>query len=789
MRRYNELSGFMGWFVVMALLFMAGCGKEVTFYRTVSIIPAPTEIVMGDGGFVLERNTPVTACSKDGTVRDVVSQLVGNLQGFRGGITVETDEARAVSHPSGGIVLTTADAPPGLGEEGYELTVSPDGVLIRAGTTAGLFYGVQTLLQLLPPPSDESGFALPAKIPSVTVRDIPRFRWRGMHLDVSRHFFPKEVVKNYLDIMAMHKLNVFHWHLVDGAGWRIEIKKYPRLTDIGAWRKDTTGEPWSFTNIWPPEPGGPKYGGFYTQDDIREIVAYAAERRITVVPEIEMPGHSSAALAAYPELLCDNAEPTNREYGNSGVFCAGKEETFAFLEDVLDEVMKLFPSEYIHIGGDEVPKRFWEACPSCQARMKAEGLADEEELQSWFVRRMETYLVAHGRRLVGWDEILEGGLAPEATVMSWRGMDGGVAAAKQGHDVIMTPEHSCYFNLYQGDPDLEPIAWGGFLPLRKVYAFDPVPEGLTPEEAAYVIGGQGCLWSEYIETPDMLEYMLLPRLSALAEVLWTDAERRDWDDFRERMIRQYGRFEALGLTYARSAYNVAFDIAVDNTMFDATIVMDSDAAGTEIRYTLDGSEPVVSSQRYTGPVTLAETAHVTALSFMDGRPAGKATSIGYVRHLATGKKPDLLHGYSDGYPGQGDYTLTNGLMGSKNYADGQWQGLVGNDLVAVIDLGETKTIWRVSSTYFHNPGVWIFAPTEVEYAVSDDGETYTTAALIVNDTPDDTPGPIIIPFARDIDPTSARYVRVRAKNIGVCPPWHAGAGGGAWLFADEIVVE
>jgi hexosaminidase len=416
-------------------------------------------------------------------------------------------------------------------------------------------------------------------------------------------------------------------------------------------------------------------------------------------------------------------------------------------------------------------------------------LKDEEELQSWFIRRMEQYLVSRGKKLIGWDEILEGGLAPEATVMSWRGMKGGLEAARQNHNVVMTPEGSCYLNLYQGDPELEPVAWGGFLPLNKVYAFDPVPEELTPDEAKHIIGAQGCLWTEYIETPGMIEYMILPRLSAIAEVVWTDKALRDWDGFRERMVAQYARYDAMGVNYAKSAYNVSYDIDVDQTTFNATVVMRSDAAGTDIRYTLDGSDPTPSSALYTGPVVLTTTAHVAAASFADGSRAGETTSIVYNRHKAAGVKPVLGHTWYSGYPGQGEYTLTNCLMGSNNYADGQWQGFLGNDLAAVIDLGSEKPIRRITTTFFHNPGVWIFMPVEIEYSVSADGVAYERVAHIDSSGEVRRTGPVIVDFPEDLNNVSGRFVKVRAKNIGVCPEWHAGAGGAAFLFADEIVVE
>ncbi|MFN2314818.1 MAG: beta-N-acetylhexosaminidase, partial [Bacteroidales bacterium] len=413
---------------------------------------------------------------------------------------------------------------------------------------------------LLPPQIESSTLASDVKwtMPCVTITDYPRFEWRGMHLDVSRHFFEVEFIKQYIDILAMHKLNVFHWHLVDDQGWRIEIKKYPRLTEVGAWRVDREDRPW---NAREPQQAGEKatYGGFYTQEEIKEIVAYATERYITVVPEIEMPAHVGSALAAYPEYSCSGGPftvPPGSVWPITDIYCAGKEETFTFLEDVLTEVMGLFPSQYIHIGGDEADKTEWRRCPECQERIRREGLGDENELQSYFVKRIEQFLISKGRKLIGWDEILEGGLAPEATVMSWQGFEGGVAAARSEHHAVMTPVSHCYFNIYQGDPATEPTSFRGLITLKKVYSFEPVPQELTPEEGKYIIGAQGCLWTEYVTDGKTAEYMILPRLTALSEVVWSSPEIRTWEGFITRLPKMMERFDALGLAYSKGSYHI-----------------------------------------------------------------------------------------------------------------------------------------------------------------------------------------------------------------------------------------
>jgi hexosaminidase len=430
-------------------------------------------------------------------------------------------------------------------EEAYTLEISESGIAISAGGGKGVFYALTSLYQMMAA-SDEG------TLPAVRIEDTPRFEWRGMHLDVARHFFSVEEVKRYIDYLALYKMNTFHWHLTEDQGWRIEIKQYPKLTEIGAWRKGTMVGHYR-DQTW----DSVRYGGFYTQEDIKEVVAYAQKRFITVVPEIEMPGHSLAALAAYPELACtDGPFEVGTSWGvYEDVYCP-KEETFAFLENVLLEVMELFPSEYIHIGGDEVPKKRWKECAYCQELMAREGLANEEELQSWFIQRIERFLNSHGRQIIGWDEILEGGLAPNAAVMSWRGTQGGIEAAKEQHKVVMSPGSPCYFDHYQVQPtDQEPIAIGGFNPLDRVYAYEPVPAELGPEEAEYIMGAQGNVWTEYMKTFEHVEYMALPRMAALAEVLWTPSAQKEYTGFLERLRSNTRILDYRGANYARHFLN------------------------------------------------------------------------------------------------------------------------------------------------------------------------------------------------------------------------------------------
>ena len=444
------------------------------------------------------------------------------------------------------------DSTQGFPTEGYRLDLNPKEISIAAGDEAGIFYGLQTLRQLLPVTVETSGDGLSGvTLPSMTIIDAPRFAWRGMHLDVSRHFFPLAFVKQYIDMLALHKMNTFHWHLTDDNGWRLEIKAYPKLTEICAWRVDREHQDW---REWSPVEPGEKstYGGFYTQDEVKEVIAYAAERQITVIPEIEMPGHSSELFAAYPELSCRGEYLPVRPgsyWPNEDILCAGNDSVFTLLEAVIDEVAELFPAKYIHIGGDEAAKKYWETCPKCQQRIEAEGLADEHELQSWFIRKMEGYILSKGKQLIGWDEILEGGLAPSATVMSWRGEAGGIAAAKAGHDVIMTPYSHVYFDYYQGDPKTEPQAIGGDLPVTKVYSYEPIPAELSPEEHKYVLGAQANLWTEFVKTTEHAEYMVLPRMTALSEVVWSSPTGREWLEFEARLKTLLPRYEKLDWNY------------------------------------------------------------------------------------------------------------------------------------------------------------------------------------------------------------------------------------------------
>ncbi len=522
--------------------------------QTLNLVPLPEKVEQYAGNFILGPETKILYAAGNEELQSIalfLSELIGPATGYALEVS-ETDMGKRSNYS----ITLLLDPETIEHDEGYSLSVESKSVLITGRAPAGVFYGIQTLRQLLPEQVEMENTVEGVEwiAPCVEILDKPRFPYRGLHLDVGRHFFPASFIKRYIDLMALHKMNYFHWHLTEDQGWRIEINKYPKLTEVGAYRDETLV---GHARQRPQEYDGERYGGFYTQEEIKEVVEYAAQRYITVIPEIEMPGHSQAALAAYPELGCTGGpyEVATRWGVYGEVFCAGNEQTFEFLENVLLEVIELFPGQYIHIGGDECPKVRWEECEKCQARIKEEGLADEHELQSYFIRRIEEFLIAHDRKLIGWDEILEGGLAPEATVMSWRGTEGGIAAAKEHHDVIMTPTSHCYLDYYQGDRETEPLAIGGYLSLDTVYSYEPVPEGLTEEEAKFILGTQGNVWTEYMETPEHVEYMVYPRACALAEIGWTPKRNKNFENFLDRMEGHYKRLQTMNVNIRKIERN------------------------------------------------------------------------------------------------------------------------------------------------------------------------------------------------------------------------------------------
>lgn len=585
---------------------------------------------IGTGTFRLDRLTRIMLSDPNSTeLRALVELLAAPLR-VASGLPLPVSPHPADEHTPDAISLRLTPGAASVEPESYRLVVTQQGAMLSSPTATGLFWGLQTVRQLLPPELERrKDSATPVRwtIPALEIEDAPRFPYRGLLLDVARWFYPPEFIKKVIDLLALYKLNTLQLHLTDDQGWRLEIKKYPLLTRVGAWRKETI-----LGQHFDPYVGdGKPHGGFYTQEQMRDIISYAEARHITIVPEIEMPGHAGAALAAYPELACTTGPfEVSPVWGvHQDIFCPS-EQTFGFLEDVLVEVMQLFPSRYIHIGGDEVPKDQWKKSPMAQAVIRREGLADEEELQSYFLRRIERFLRARGRWLIGWDEILEGGLPPAATVMSWRGVAGGVAAARQGHDVIMSPSDHTYFDYYQGDPAAEPLAIGGFLPLDTVYAFEVVPKELTPSEAAHVIGAQASVWTEYIPTPAQAEYMTLPRLLALSEVLWSPKQARSWGHFVARLPAHFARLDALGAEYrVPEPGGLGWDRRVLEDRVRLTI--GSPFPGSVVRYTTDGSDPIPGSPRYTGPFDLHPTFSPVTVSAKTFLPSGRESPVARAR--------------------------------------------------------------------------------------------------------------------------------------------------------------
>ncbi|HAL56151.1 MAG TPA: beta-N-acetylhexosaminidase [Bacteroidetes bacterium] len=756
---------------------------------SIAVVPKPVETYLGPGSFILSAGTTIVYSLTDADQKSAAEFLVERLR-VATGFTLPVQDAAQT--PGKNFILFSAVEDGDLGKEGYRVEVRRDAIRLEATGSGGFFYSVQTLLQLLPA---EAYSGKPVKgvkwtVPCLKMTDYPRFQWRGMHLDVSRHFMPKEFIKTYIDMLAMHKMNVFHWHLTDDQGWRVESKKFPKLTEVAAWRVDREERHW---NDREPQKEGEKatYGGFYTQEEIKEIVKYAARRNITIVPEIEMPAHATALLAAYPHFSCTGGPfkvPPGGVWPITDIFCAGNDSTFSFLQEILAEVMDLFPGAYLHIGGDEADKKEWKVCPKCQARIKQEGLKDEAELQSYFVKRIERFIVSKGRRLIGWDEILEGGLAPEATVMSWRGPEGGIAAARQGHDAVMSPVSHCYFDFYQGNPEYEPLAIGGYAPLSKVYSYEPVPEELTSEEAKHVLGAQGNVWTEYIPTPEHAQYMTLPRMAALAEVVWSKKELRNWSDFVPRVEQLTQRYQSAGYKYAKSAYLVSISTAFDSTSKKMNVVLGTEMNYPSIHYTLDGRKPTQSSRRYGKPLVLRRTFTVRAGAFWRGRLLNQITETKIYSHKALFKPVKLTHPYRR-YDGGGEHALTDGMRGTESLHGMHWQGFHQDDLEAVVDLGTLTRISKLTASFLEKTDSWIFFPTHVEFAVSDDGSSYVSVGSFeIQPTPGQQP-PRVKQISQKLSKVRARYVKLTAKNIGVAPAWHTGKGDKAWLFVDEIMVE
>ena len=779
MKRFNRYLA-----LVASVLALISCQSEENSY---DLIPYPNHIEQIPGRFSFDKGTQIFVSPECGDeVTGVLQQFADQFQKTSGMELKFADEER-----NNAIVVK---ANPDLADEAYRLNIGKSKIEIAAATPNGVRFALQTVKQLLPAAVYGDTLATGANwsVPCAAIDDAPRFGYRGLHLDVARHFFSTDEVKRILNVMAVHKLNTMHWHLTDDQGWRVEIKKYPRLTEVGSMRSKTM-----IAKEWDNYDNTP-YGGFYTQDELRDIVKYAADLGITIIPEIDLPGHMMAALASYPELGCTGGPyEVSGQWGiRDDVLCAGKDKTFEFIENVLLEVMDIFPSKYIHIGGDECPKLRWEKCPACQARIKQLGLKDDEHgtaehyLQGYVTERVEKFLNDHGREMIGWDEIMEGGLSTHATVMSWRGVSNGVEAAKQGHDVIMTPTSPLYFDYYQSrDTQSEPLAIGGYNPVDLVYKFNPVPEELTEEEAKHILGTQANVWTEYMPTNDQLEYMILPRLAALSEVQWDQLENKDYDRFLNHIGHILEIYNAMGLNYAKHLFEVEGEYTVNDSKncIEATLRTQGDAP---IYYTLDGTEPTTASTLYTGPIEISTDADTCTLKAIVVRDQVKTRTLvrPFSFNKATGHLAELKDAPSPKYTFGGASVLTDGIHGDFNYSNGCWLGFIDTPLDATIDLGDTQSVSSVKVGSLVQYSEYIFPPTKITvYAADGDNPMTEIGKLEIPVAPkQDADG--VRQYTCEFPSVPASKIRVVVETTGQIPAWHGAHGEKGWLFVDEISI-
>ena len=744
--------------------------------NSISIIPKPLSIIEGKSKFIVDQNTKIVVSKDAEDAIDVAEQLAVRIR------IVKSKAPEIVNEANSNFIKFTKN--PNLPIEAYELLVNQKGVTISASTAIGYFYGFQSLLQLMPTEIFSASVNLNLKliIPECIIKDSPRFEYRGVMLDVGRYFFPISYIKKLVDVLAINKMNTLHLHLTEDQGWRIEIKKYPKLTEIGSIRKESM-----LGHYRDQKYDGKPHGGFYTQDEIRDLVAYAQRKFVTIVPEIEMPGHALAALASYPELGCtgETYEVGTKWGVEQRVFCP-TEKTFSFLEDVLTEIIDLFPSKYIHIGGDECPKNNWKASAFCQELIKKEGLKDEHELQSYFIRRIDKFVTSKGRKIIGWDEILEGGLSPNATVMSWRGTAGGIEAAKQKHDVIMTPNSYVYLDYYQSDPASEPIAIGGFLPLQKTYSYEPIPTELSTDEAKYIKGVQANLWTEYVSTPEHADYMLFPRALAVAEIGWSD-KTKSYEDFTKRLIVHLERLKFMSINYSNAFIDVNYIFSKDSKKLP-TLSLSTIVPSYIIRYTLDGSQPNEKSLIFdpSKKINISQDRNISSAVFNKfGERISNITTKSFVISKSTGKSY-VLDNEPKKYLGGEKHALTNGIRGDVNNNE-PWVGFEGKNLNLTLDLGEKMAFSSVSLAFMSAYSSWIMSPLNVEILISNDNKTFSPIKKIQLRKSVSLESSVQ-QLNISLDSQNARFVKIKAENYGLLPEGHPGVGKPSWLFVDEISV-
>ena len=786
---------------IIIILLLISCKG----FSQLNIVPAPAEVKMGKGSFKL---SPSTKIILQGTNLEKIAGLLNDYLTATVGFSLEIKNTTAANDA---IVLNVEKGIHPIAGA-YTMNITTNEIYIAGENEAAVFNGIQTLLQMLPLQK-----SMPLTIPQVSIKDYPRFAYRGMHLDVARHFFPVSFIKKYIDYLAAYKFNTFHWHLTDDQGWRIEIKKYPRLTEVGGYRNGTIIGRY-------PGKGNDSiyYGGFYTQEQIKEVVQYAADRYIDVIPEIEMPGHASAAIAAYPQLSCFPEEDTrilkSTPWAGSrsgkhvqqtwGVFedvFIPSDYTFNFLQDVLDEVMVLFPSKYVHIGGDECPKESWKRSAFCQQLIKEKNLKDEHGLQSYFIQRIEKYINSKGKKIIGWDEILEGGLAPNATVMSWRGEQGGIQAAKQNHDVIMTPGTHCYFDHSQSKNE-DSVTIGSYLPVEKVYSYEPIPAVLTAAQSKFVMGAQANLWTEYIKNTAKVEYMIFPRMIALSEVLWSPKAKRNWKEFDRRLPIIFDRLKKQKINYSKANQEPKISILPTANFNGLKLVVNANQKKSHFYFgNKTESQFAFYHDSINSLIKKSGEYGIRLLGKMNpsikGESWGKASLSPYEYifsadmkisfNKATGKKITLVNPPSKGYPGDGAFTLVNGIQNEKGLAKGnEFLGFSGADLDATIDLGKETEVSQLTLHTLHQNGSWIYLPTTIEASFM----SFIDTTIITKHPPVETVTYTVADenneqIVKLATPKTCRYIRVIAKNYGIIPTGKPGAGNPAWLFVDEIEVK
>lgn len=768
---------------VLCILFSTcfyACSEKRTLNSDYEIIPKPLDVnSKGDASFLLKDGVAVIYPENNQKMQDNAEFLVDYVEKQTG--------VKLTSHagmPVDGAICLTLDLSDD-NAEAYKLIVNDKRVCISGASEAGVFYGIQTLRKSLPVAQD-----INVNLSAVEIYDKPRFAYRGAMLDVARHFYTVDEVKTFIDMLALHNINRFHWHLTDDQGWRIEIKKYPKLMSVASERKETVVGRW-YSGIYDGKP----YGGYYTQDELRDVIDYAAKRHITIIPEVDLPGHMQAALTAYPELGCTGGPYEVRTiWGVSqDVLCVGNDFTLQFVKDVLSEVADIFPSEYIHIGGDECPKVRWEKCPKCQERIKSLGLKSdakhtkEQRLQSYMIQEAAKYLKEKGKRIIGWTEILEGGLVPDATLMSWIGESGGIEAAHQHHDVIMTPNTYLYFDYYQSKKVKdEPLAIGGYLPIEKTYNYEPMPKELTEEEQQYIKGVQANLWTEYIPVFSQVQYMVLPRLGAAAEVQWTDPSKKDYKDFLRRVPHLVAVYDCYGWNYATHVYDVNVDMKAD-TVNHVLNVQLSTMADDPIYYTLDGQDPTEKSLKYTKPFTIDQSVVLKTMAVHPDRTS--KISVDTIRfNKATLKPVVLLQPNESRFSPDGPVVLVDGRNGNHSFDTGAWLAVAGNDLEAVINM-QAETILSSASVHVYvRKDAWLFDARGFSVSVSSDNKNYKEVASQEYKQMQESDSDGIIEHELSFDPCKATYVKIKVISEKSMPDWHWDAGKAPFLLVDEIIL-